>query len=204
MKKINIARITWILSLFLGLIVILITVMDYKINFQYQSNNKIYFYECNGALCVTEVEDSNHLLYSKYECYQKECPTLKSELNDTYVILDSSNSNILFNYRTGKIISENYEDYLFLNNDYLLVTQNQKQGIIDINNKITVPLQYEQLGYKQNEYLIGYNLNYIIAKKQKKYGIISIKDGTIIEEFIHKETELENLLTILNDEEKVL
>lgn len=204
MKKINFARITWISAIFLGLIVILICVMDYKIHFQYKTKNNIYFYDCSGTLCVTEVKNDSNLLYSKYECGYEECPIFKSELNDTYAILDSQNSNILFNYRTGKIISADYDEYQLLNNNYLIVTKSQKQGIIDINNKITVTVDYDQLGYLKDGYLMGYNLNYIIAKKDNKYGIISIKDGTIIEEINHEETELENLENILKEEEKTL
>lgn len=204
MKKINFLRITWISAIFISLVIILIAVMNYKIYFQYQTKNKIYFYDCNGTLCVTEVEDDNHLLYSKYECGYDDCPIFKSEINDTYVILNNQTNNILFNYRTGDTVSSNYEDYKLLNNNYIIVTKNQKQGIIDLNNKITVSLEYEQLGYIQDEYLMGYNINYIIAKKNNKYGIVSIKNGDIIEKFNHEDNEIETLLNILNAEEKTL
>jgi len=204
MKKINIPRTIWITALFLVLIVILIAVMDYKIHYQYKIKNKIYFYECSGNLCVTEVKSDDYLLYSEYECGYEDCPIFKSTLEDTYAILSNKDNNILFNYRNGNIISAEYENYQQLNNNYLIVTKAGYQGIINLKNEIIIPLNYQQLGYIKDGYLTGYGINYIIAKKDNKYGIISIKDGTIIEDFSHEETNIENLLTILNDKEKLL
>ena len=201
MKKNNIPKVIWILSVFLVLIVILIAVMDYKIHYEYKIKNKLYFYECDGNLCVTEVEDDKKLLYSKYECGYEECPVFKSEINDKYVILEEKGYNILFDYRESKIISTDYNNYQFINNNYIIVTQNKHQGIIDINNKITVPAIYDKLGYIKEEYLTGYNLNNIIAQKDNLYGIISIKNGTVVEKIKYKEEEINTLLNIISNEE---
>lgn len=206
MKKFNCARFVWIVALFFALIVILVAVIDYKIHFQYLSKNMIYFYECRGNLCVTEVIDDQNLLYSKYECGYEECPVFKAELGDCYAILNKSdvNNNILFNYRTGVVVSFGYDDYKILNNNYLIITKNKLQGIIDINNKVVVSLKYDQLGVMKDGYLTGYGLNYIVAKKNDRYGIISLKDETIVEEFVYEESQLDNVLQILSDKEKLL
>ena len=199
MKKINIARKVWILSIFLILIVILIAIIDYKVHFEYLANNSLYFYDCSGNLCVTEVKNDNHLLYSKYQCGYEECPIFKSELDDNKVLLENDDKTILFDYRLGNVISSDYDNYQILNSNFLIVTRNQMQGIIDIDNNQTVAVNYDQLGIIREDYLTGYNLNAIIAKKNEKYGVISIKDGTIIQEFVHEETELENLLQFLQE-----
>lgn len=204
MKKINFAKCIWVLSIFLVLIVILIAVMDYKINYEYKTKNVLYFYECDGRLCVTEVEDDEHLLYSKYECSYDECPIFVSEFEDNYAILDSKDSKILYNYRKGKVISNSYDNYNFLNNNYLIVTKGDYHGIIDFDNKIVVSLIYEELGYIKDDYLVGYGLNYIVAKKDGKYGIISLKNEEIIEEFIYEETNIDDVLNVLNEKEKLL
>ena len=199
MNKINIPKIVWILSVFLVLIIILVAVMDYKINYEYKIKNKLYFYECDGNLCATEVEDEEKLLYSKYEC-DDECPVFKSQIDDNYVILEENDNSILFNYRQNKVISKNYDDYKFLNNNYIIVTKDNYQGIIDIDNNLTVMVSYDSLGYMKEEYLMGYNLNNIIAQKNNLYGIISIKNGTIIEEIKYKKEEIDTLLNIINNE----
>ena len=200
MKKINIPKVIWVLSIFLILIIILIAVMDYKINYEYKVKNKLYFYECDGNLCVTEVEDEEKLLYSKYECDYEECPVFKSQIDDNYVILEEINNSILFDFRNNNLISREYDDYNFLNNNYIIVTKNNYQGIIDIDNNLTVLTIYDSLGYMKEEYLMGYNFNNIIAQRNNLYGIISIKDGTIIEEIKYKEEEIDTLLNIINNE----
>ena len=204
LKKKKIAKIIWITAIFLELIIILIMVIDYKINYQYLQKNKLYFYDCDGTLCVTEVEDNSHLLYSIYECGEKSCPIYKSELNDSYVILNNKDNNILYNYRNNKIISQEYQDYKFLNSQYIIVSKNGYQGIINLKNEITTQIIYEQLGYMKEDYLTGYGLNYIIAKKNNKYGIISFKDGKIIEPITHPEEEINTLLELIKKEPELI
>lgn len=174
-------------------------VIDYKVHYQYLTLSKIYFYECSGNLCVTEVKDNSMLLYSTYDCGYNDCPIYKKNIGDDYALLEGEQSNILYNYREGKIISKDYDDYEFINNDYIIVKKNNLVGVINKDNKVSVPIIYEELGYRSEEYLIGYNINSILAKKDNKYGIISFKDGSIIEDIIKPEEEIESLLKILKE-----
>lgn len=201
LKKQNIARKVWIISIFLELIVILVMIINYKVHYQYLSKNKLYFYECSGTLCVTEVENNDHLLYSIYDCNYDTCPTYKKELGDTYVLLEENNNCLLYNYRIGEMISKDYDDYQFLNNQNIIVTRNHKEGIINLNNQLLVETIYEKLGYEQNGHLIGYNLNLIIAKQNDKYGIISYKTGEVIEPITETVENIDRLLTIINQSE---
>lgn len=175
-------------------------IVDYKVHYQYLSKNKLYFYDCTGNLCVAEVEDNSHLLYSSYDCEYGACPIYKKELDDTYVLLEENNSVLLYNYRTGKIISKDYDDYQFLNNEIIIVTRNDYQGLINLNNELIIETIYEQLGYEQNGYLVGYNLNFIIAQKDGKYGIISFKTGEVIEPFDYSEEQINELLGRLKED----
>lgn len=202
MKKVNLARIIWVTSLFLLLFVILLMVMDYKINYQYLVRNQLYFYECDGSnLCVTEVENRGDLLYSIYDCGYEDCPTYKKNIGDSYVLLGTAEQTILYNYRDGLVISKEYEDYVFINENYIVVTLKGYQGIINVKNEITVSPIYEQIGYQNDGYLTGYSLFSIIAKKNQKYGIISIKDGTILVDFQYEDNNLDELMSILKKEE---
>ena len=194
MKRKIIAKKIWITAIFLGLIVTLIAVIDYKVHYQYLTKNKLYFYECTGILCVTEVKDDSKLLYSSFDCKYDECPVYKSELDDTHVLLEEENELLLYNYRTGVTISKDYDDYKILNNKSIIVVRNKKQGIINFQNELLVETIYDQLGHEQNEYLTGHNINSIIAKKDDKYGIISLKTGEIIEPFNYEEDEINQLL----------
>lgn len=202
MKKHNFGRILWVTSLFLLLIEILFMVMDYKINYQYLTKNELYFYECGGNLCVSEVQEKKNLVYSKYDCGEKECPFYKKSIDNNYVVLEyrDSNKTLLFNYRTGKMISNSYEDYTVIDEEHLIVTDNAKQGIIDNVGKIIVPIIYDQIGIVNNQLLEGYNFQSIIVKKDNLYGILSYKKGTIIEKVEYQEKDLALLLDKLKEE----
>lgn len=199
-KKFNIYRVVWISCLFLLLIVILIMVMDYKINYEYQNktSKKIYFYDCGEEICTTEVKDNIKKEYSTYDCWYESCPTFKGTINKDFALLKEDTSFILYNYKTGNTITSGYDSYTFINNEYIIVTKDTKDGIININDDITVDLIYEQIGYFENDLLVGYNSSNIIATKNGKYGIISYKDGTIIEEFKYEETQIQEVLNKIN------
>ncbi|MBR3161553.1 MAG: hypothetical protein IKF19_02330, partial [Bacilli bacterium] len=57
---------------------------------------------------------------------------------------------------------------------------------------------YDKIGYYENKVLVGYNASSIIAKKGDKYGIISYKDGKVVEKFSYDEDEIMKLLDIIS------
>ena len=202
MRKINIYKLMWIISIFLFLIVVLIMVIDYKINYEYLpiSNKKLYIYNCDNELCTTEVEDKNKEIYSVYDCWYEACPKYKSNVNDDHVLLEKNNIIILYNYKIGEEISRDYNSYLFIDNEHIIVEKDKKYGIIDIKNKVIVDLEYDQIGYYEDELLKGYNTSNIIATKNNKLGIISYKDGSIVENFNYTEDNINELLELINSQ----
>lgn len=194
MKKLP--RIIWISCVFIFLALILFLIVTYKINYEYLNYNYLYFYECDGTLCMANTKDDSKLIYSKYECGYDLCPEYLKKVNDDYVILKKDTEFILYNYRTANNISTNYEDYEFITSNYIIVSTKNKKGIIDIKNNLIIPLIYDEIGYKKDNYLSGYNLNDIVVKKENLYGIISYKTGNIVEEI--KYTTIEEVLTLLD------
>lgn len=200
MKKINFPRIVWVSSIFLILIIILILVMNYKINYEYLIHNYLYFYECDTNLCVSQAIDNNNLVFSKYDCGYEECPEYIKKIDDNYLILTKNDKKMLYNYRKGKSISTNYTDYnSIINNKYVIIEKNNKQGLIDLDNKLIINPIYDEIGYKKNDNLTGYNLNSIIVKKNNLYGIYSYKDNKFIEEIKYQEEDINTLLEIIKN-----
>ncbi len=197
MKKINVARVVWIVCLFLLLIVILLMVMDYKINYQYLNHNYIYFYECSGNLCVSTIEDNQKLLFSAYDCGYDDCPSYKKDISDDYVLLEGNDGNILYQYRKNMVVSKDYDDYEFIDNHYIIVKTHGLYGVIDLDNTVVIKPVYDEIGIHSNGYLTGYNINSIIVKKNDKYGLLSYKDGKMIEEFLYTDENLEELVAFL-------
>ena len=195
-EKINIARTIWILSIFALLIVILLMVMDYKINYQYSSENFIYFYKCSDKVCTTNTKNNKKKAYSKYECYNI-CPTYKKTINNDYALLKDDTGYILYNYKLGIKIAEGYDNYVFITDKYIIIEKNKLEGVIDTDNNIIISPEYTKIGYYKNDTLIGYNQESIITKKEDVYGILNYKDGSLVEEFTHKESEINKLLDII-------
>ena len=81
-----------------------------------------------------------------------------------------------------------------------ILEKDNKEGIIDAEDNLIVEIEYDQIGYYDQEYLSGYNTNNIIAKKDNKYGIISFKDGTLVEEFKYEESQIQTLLDLIKKE----
>ncbi len=199
-RKINIARIIWVSGIFLILIIILLLVMNYKINYQYLTKNYIYFYECTDQLCVTRVEDKEKLLFSTYDCGYEECPEYKKNISDDYAILEDENKYILYNYKKSKVVSDTYEDYEFIDTQHIITKKGNLYGIIDTSGKEIIKPTYDEIGLHNNEYLSGYNMELIITKKNDKYGIISYKSGKIVEEFKYTNNDLNELITYIQKE----
>lgn len=197
-RSINIYRIIWVGCIFLLLIVILLMVMDYKINYQYLEENYLYFYECDEEVCINSTSDDDLVLYSRYECRYEECPKFDRIINEDYALLkESDNSYELYNYKNGNVISAGYDNYAFINDDYIIVTQGTKQGIIDKDDNVVIDLIYDQIGWYTNSVLNGYNSENIVAKKGDKFGIISFKTGEVKEGFTYSEDRIEELLVII-------
>jgi len=198
-NKINIFKIIWVSGIFLLLITTLLMIMDYKINYEHLTKKNLYFYNCNNSICTSQTKNGiQEEIYSTYECGYESCPKINKVLKESYVILNKDNKNILYDFMNNKIISKEYEDYDIINDKYFIVTKNSYKGLIDLNNNILINTEYEFLGYNIEESLMGYNSENIIAKKDNLYGIISIKDGKIIENIKYSEENIQTLLEKIN------
>ena len=62
----------------------------------------------------------------------------------------------------------------------------------------TIDIIYDEIGYRYNGYISGYDLSRVIVKNDNLYGIISYKDGNIIETIKYSEEEINTLLEMLN------
>lgn len=196
MKRVNFPRIVWVSCLFLLLIVILVMVIDYKVHYEYLTEKVLYFYECSGELCVSEIMEEDKLLFSSYSCGE-ECPFYKQKLEDDYVLLEQEDKLILYDYREGRVISDKYLDYFFLDSENIIVTLKDKKGIINLEGIEVVPLVYQEIGAFVDGNFSGYTATMVIVKKDDKYGILNFKSKEIVEDIKYDEENLGDLLEML-------
>ena len=105
-----------------------------------------------------------------------------------------AHEDILYDYRNSKIISDKYSDYKIFNDNYLIVSLNNKKGIINLKDEVILNVIYDDIGYMDGEYLKGYNIHHVIVKKDNLYGIVSYKDGKVIEDIKYSESDIYILL----------
>lgn len=84
--------------------------------------------------------------------------------NSTYVAKTNENWQII-NTETNTTIDINYDDVKSINNEYIIVEQSGKYGLITTAGEQKIEPQYNKLTYT--------NQNYYIAQKEDKYGLIN-------------------------------
>ena len=152
----------WVAGIYLFLVLLLVLVIDYKVKWEGRDLTKyLYFYDCSGNLCTTELKVSN--AYSKYTC-KDVCPRIESLLENNIVVLSGARSGAIFDYKNGKVINNDYISYSSLGNKRILVSNGEKKGIIDIDNKIILPCIYDDISSSS----VG---NYVGVKKDNLWGL---------------------------------
>lgn len=210
MKKINVAKIVWISGVFLTLIAILYVVVVYKVKYESQSNTDyLYFYNCSATagkkeLCTTINKNfiaNDELIYSKYKCPKKICPTMDRSVGLNMVVLSQKNKDtkILYDYINERLLLDNYKDYYPLYNNseltnIIFISKDNKFGLLNTSIDVVLKPEYESLGQIVGNEVKYYNYesDYIVASKNKKYGAIKLSDYKNKIEF--KYDSLEELL----------
>ena len=76
------------------------------------------------------------------------------------VIIEDNNKYFYYDYISGSVLS-NYQEYKMLDINYLIVKNNDKYGIIDLDNNIVLDIKYDNITY------INKTLN--VYDKEKRY-----------------------------------
>ncbi|MCL2860656.1 MAG: WG repeat-containing protein [Oscillospiraceae bacterium] len=98
---------------------------------------------------------------------------IKEESGANQYIVKDGNWELINNQNEVLLNSNGaFDDIIAVNGNNVIVKQNNKYGVVDINGKIEIPCQYDYLGYTFE--------NYYIAEKSNKYGLIDLGNNTKI------------------------
>lgn len=103
--------------------------------------------------------------------------------NDMYVVLKGDN-NILINKKSEEILNVGTKTILSIKNNNLIYKEDDKYGVIDINNEEIFKAEYEYIKYMFDKYYI--------AKKDGKYGIISVGEENKLDFIYNNINYIEN------------
>ena len=115
MKKTKIWKVIWILGVYSILATVLYLVVLYKVKWEDRDFNKyLYFYSCGDDLCTSMTVQNKY--FSKIICEDNVCPYI-IDIIDNNLILKKDNTSWIYNYVSGKIINNEFNEYRHLNND---------------------------------------------------------------------------------------
>lgn len=175
---------------------------------------EIYFLQDkNGQKIISNEIDKNLKYLGKYTCEYVGCgnfqylPSPDREhifLENNLVLISEwtgeKNKTIVYNYQTNKI-EKTYEDtlcsYGFSNNNFsVLVTENNKMGILNSNGKQVHEITLDGLDYFADSLVCdkisdydetykskGYDGKNGVFSKDKKYGVVNMQTGEVILDF---------------------
>ncbi len=142
----------------------------------------------------TVEEDGIHFFNGKeeidsYICVSEECSVYSfgryQYHQDGVIALQDGNDVFLYDYVHKQEISENYTQLKNLMKDgntkgFIAINSDGKEGIMDPQGKVVVPLIYDDLGYSigggdVSDY--SYEHNVITASKDNSWGLISLDKG---------------------------
>lgn len=178
MKRSNRFTYIWVIGIYLILLIILLLVVEYKVKYEdHTFYNYLYFYKCNNKLCSTDnfekIEDKSTLLSVYKYNYKDDIPTYEYIVSD-YVLINDNNKYVYYDYVKGEIIN-NYSEYRVVKKDnianYLIVKNETKYGIIDVDNKVVVDFKYDDIIHSNNLFIV---------KEGTGYNIINIEDKKIL------------------------
>ena len=142
-KKNNVWRMTWIISLYAVLITILYLTVIYKVKWEDRDlNDYLYFYNCGSTFCTTTNKVDNY--YSNIRCdNDHNCPTI-IDSQGSVVILRDKGKEYIFNYLEGMVIDDNYQKYTFAsqNGYYIVADASNSYGVIDSQGDVVVSPKY--------------------------------------------------------------
>lgn len=168
--KFNCFKFVWQVGLFASLILILLLVLKYKIYYE-DRPTYFYFYECETGVCGSNSEEKvSGTVYSKLY-YKEEIPTIEKVLDDTYLVLSGKR---LFNYKEGLVISNEYDDYEVLFDEFI-VKRNDLYGLLNKNNNLIIDVSYDELTSYDN-------VNYVV-RKGNIYSLINKASEVILSDY---------------------
>jgi hypothetical protein len=186
-RKFNYFKFVWVMGIFAILVFILVIVMKYKIYYE-KMVGYLYFYNCSESLCYsTKKEDTeSKTIYSKYN-YDGKIPNVLVLENNLVVI----NGNILYNYVTGNIITEEYDSYRSAGSN-IIVSKNNKYGSIDNEGNVLIELNYDSITSTDGIYYVVKN------EEDEFYRLIDNDSNTILEDYSYI-YEFNNVIVVVKD-----
>ena len=158
-----------------------------------------YFYASTGELIDFFFEDE---LVGTYICTGEDSCWVPSDGSyyfntKTKVVLIDDDGYLFYQFIEGKIVSDKYLEVYNMDRElcgnygdlFVAITENKEAIIINYEGKVVFSGGYEDLGEEimySPRYGFSFSKDYIYAKKNGKWGIVKLSDGSIIVDYIYE------------------
>lgn len=123
--------------------------------------------------------DNTKMVIGSYNCKDDDCNVYESNLFDSlydekYVLIKENNKVFVYDFKLNKIVSNLYDDVIDTLNDYLIVKNDYKTGIISKSGLEIVSPVYDEILYNDM-----YD-SYVKIKNNNSYGVLDLDNGNIV------------------------
>ena len=116
----------------------------------FDNNEQLYFIDKDS---YSTLNLNNYIITSKD--YSSDS---KNIYNDKYAIIVSSDEfGIYYVKQEKELIAPSYKKIEYLNKNYFAAKKDNKYGIVDIDNKVILDFDYDNINYYDNYYFLIYN-----------------------------------------------
>ena len=145
-----------------------------------KDDTKAYIYIMNDNTIKKSEINSDNLYKDKYKgkylCKSIECDIFENDIinpiyDDKYIIVKDSDKVFIYDF-VNNIKSNGYDNIVNKINEYLIVQENNKEGLIDINGKEVIPCSYDKIDYIYN--------NLVRVLDNDKYGIYNLNTNKLL------------------------
>lgn len=160
-----------------------------------KGENTYYYYELkNNSLTLL----SNGKIVNFYNC-DNECTVYENYFENGKILLEENSKIYLYDLVKGSKLSSSYDKIYFIKDEtekvkYFLIKNGEYYGIMNSNGSITVNLNYKELGKIDGTNVTNLNLteDYISAKSDELYGLISLSNGKGVIDFQYENINIQN------------
>lgn len=160
-----------------------------------KGENTYYYYELkNNSLTLL----SNGKIVNFYNC-DNECTVYENYFENGKILLEENSKIYLYDLVKGSKLSSSYDKIFFIKDEnekvkYFLIKNGEYYGIMNSNGSITVNLNYKELGKIDGTNVTNLNLteDYISAKSDELYGLISLSNGKGVIDFQYENINIQN------------
>ena len=160
-----------------------------------KGENTYYYYELkNNSLTLL----SNGKIVNFYNC-DNECTVYENYFENGKILLEENSKIYLYDLVKGSKLSSSYDKIYFIKDEtekvkYFLIKNGEYYGIMNSNGSINVNLNYKELGKIDGTNVTNLNLteDYISAKSDELYGLISLSNGKGVIDFQYENINIQN------------